>query len=480
MNMDKPHEECGVFGIYNAAQCDVVRETFLALHALQHRGQESCGIAVSDDGVFRAHKNQGLVSQVFNQRTLEALGQGMIAIGHVRYSPDDELERANDQPLVIRYAKGNLAVAMNGALVNAYEIKNMLQTGGAIFQTNSSAEVVSYVIARERLNTGSIEDAVQNAMDYLKGAYSMVVMSPHKLIAARDPQGFRPLCMGSLNGNPVFASESCAIESIGGEFVRDVCPGEVVVCDESGIHSLTGHCGGKSAFCLFEYIYFARPDSVIGQVSVHFARRRAGELLAEENPVEADMVCGVPDSGLDAALGYAEASGIPYGTALIKNKYIGRTFIQDTQLHREASVRVKLNVLRAAVDGKRIVLVDDSIVRGTTCRHIVGLLRQAGAKEIHLRVTAPPFRFPCFFGTDIRSSEYLIACRLSREAMLSSIGADSVGFLSLQSARRIAGGQTGLCDACFTGEYPIPVPEKLPTSKYEQKIVQLEVTPRNN
>ncbi|MDD6174519.1 MAG: amidophosphoribosyltransferase [Firmicutes bacterium] len=480
MNMDKPQEECGVFGIYSAAQCDVVKETFLALHALQHRGQESCGIAVSDDGVFRVQKDHGLVSQVFGQRALDALGRGMIALGHVRYAPGDELERANDQPLVIRYAKGSLAVAMNGALVNAYDIKNELQTGGAIFQTNSNAEVVSYVIARERLKTGSIEDAVQNAMDHLQGAYSMVIMSPHKLIAARDPHGFRPLCMGTVEGCPVFASESCAIESIGGEFIRDIRPGEVVVCDENGVRSFTKHCGGKSAFCLFEYIYFARPDSVIEQTSVHFARRRAGELLAGENPVAADMVCGVPDSGLDAALGYAAASGIPYGVALIKNKYVGRTFIQDTQLHREASVQVKLNVLKAAVAGKRIVLVDDSIVRGTTCRYIVGLLRKAGAKEIHLRVTAPPFRFPCFFGTDIRSKEHLIACRMSREEMTASVGADSIGFLSLENARRIAGNGVGLCDACFTGQYPIPVPEKLPTSKYEQKIIQLEVAPRNN
>ncbi len=480
MNMDKPHEECGVFGIYNTTGCNVVHETFLALYAQQHRGQESCGIAVSDDGVFRAYKDQGLVSQVFHQRTLDSLGNGLIAIGHVRYSPSDELERANAQPLVIRYAKGSLAVAMNGALVNAYEIKNKLKVGGAIFQTTSNAEIISYVIARERLQTITIEDAVQNAMDHLKGAYSMVVMSPHKLIAARDPNGFRPLCMGQLNGNPIFASESCAIESIGGEFIRDVRPGEVVVCDEDGVRSLTKHCGGKSSFCLFEYIYFARPDSIIEKTSVHFARRRAGAFLAQESPVEADMVCGVPDSGLDAALGYAEESGIPYGTALIKNRYIGRTFIQDTQLHRQASVQVKLNALKSAVDGKRIVLVDDSIVRGTTCSHIVGMLRHAGAKEVHLRVTAPPFRFPCFFGTDIRDKKSLIAWRMNAEEMTQSIGADSIGFLSLEHARQIAGNDCGLCDACFTGDYPLPVPEEWPTSKYEQKIIQLEVDPRNH
>ncbi len=468
---EKPHEECGLFGVYDPDRQGVVDETYLALYALQHRGQESAGIAVNDDGVISFHKDVGLVPEVFTERTLKDLGDGTMAVGHVRYAPGNKQERASAQPLVMRYVKGTIAIGHNGAISNFDEIRQDLEKDGAIFQTNCDAELIAYVIARERLKQRSIERAVQAMMDKVKGAYSLVLMSPRKLIGARDPHGFRPLSIGKRGNSYMLSSETCAFDSLGAEFVRDVKPGEVVVIDQDGLHSYTEKCQEKTSFCIFEYVYFARPDSTVEGVSVHLARQRAGMALAKEHPVEADLVCGVPDSGLDAALGYSLESGIPYGIALIKNKYIGRTFIQDTQKKRERAVRIKLNALSAAISGKRIVLIDDSIVRGTTCAHIVQMLREAGAKEVHMRISSPPFLNPCYFGTDIDSRDKLIACRMPLDEVCKTIGADSLGYLSIEGIHGIAKeANIDFCDACFTGNYPIEVPEEKPVDKFSQKI----------
>lgn len=468
---EKPHEECGLFGVYDPDRQGVVDETYLALYALQHRGQESAGIAVNDDGVISFHKDVGLVPEVFTERTLKDLGDGTMAVGHVRYAPGNKQERASAQPLVMRYVKGTIAIGHNGAISNFDEIRQDLEKDGAIFQTNCDAELIAYVIARERLKHRSIERAVQAMMDKVKGAYSLVLMSPRKLIGARDPHGFRPLSIGKRGNSYMLSSETCAFDSLGAEFVRDVKPGEVVVIDQDGLHSYTEKCQEKTSFCIFEYVYFARPDSTVEGVSVHLARQRAGMALAKEHPVEADLVCGVPDSGLDAALGYSLESGIPYGIALIKNKYIGRTFIQDTQKKRERAVRIKLNALSAAISGKRIVLIDDSIVRGTTCAHIVQMLREAGAKEVHMRISSPPFLNPCYFGTDIDSRDKLIACRMPLDEVCKTIGADSLGYLSIEGIHGIAKeANIDFCDACFTGNYPIEVPEEKPVDKFSQKI----------
>lgn len=469
--LEKPHEECGLFGIYSNDDLAVAEETYLALYALQHRGQESCGIAVNDDGIIRVHRDVGLVPDVFHEKELEGLGRGHIAVGHVRVSSGGRAERANAQPLTMRYIKGTLTLGHNGSIVNIPELRRELEYGGAIFQTTCDAEIIAYVIARERLHTPSAEHALVSAMKKLRGAYSIVMMSPQKLIAARDPQGFRPLCIGRIGNSYCVASESCALDALGAEFVRDVEPGEVVVLDRDGVRSLRDNCGGKSAMCVFEFVYFARPDSVIEGQSVHIARQNAGRQLAKEHPVEADLVIGVPDSGLDAALGYSYASGIKYGTGFIKNRYVGRTFIQSTQRQRERSVAIKLNTLACAVEGKRVVLVDDSIVRGTTSAKIVQNLRAAGATEVHVRISSPPFLYPCYFGTDIDSQEHLIACRLTQDEICKQIGADSLGYLSIEGLHSIAKeANCGFCDACFTGEYPIPVPVEVEPDKYSQKL----------
>lgn len=468
---DKPHEECGVFGIYDRDGPDAARETYTALYALQHRGQESCGIAVNDDGVIVAHKDMGLVSEVFNDVILRHLEGGNMAVGHVRYSTTGSNSRENAQPMVMKYVKGTLALAHNGNLVNAPLLRRELELSGAIFQTTNDTEVMAYIIARQRLRTPAIERAVSETMNILKGAYSIVLMSPRKLIAARDPNGFRPLCIGRLGSSTVFASETCALDAIGARFVRDVEPGEVVVADENGLTSIRDHCGGQRSLCIFEYIYFARPDSFIDGVSVHRAREEAGRCLAREYPVEADMVVGVPDSGIDAALGYSRQSGIPYGLGFIKNKYIGRTFIQPTQRERSTAVRIKLNALRGEVEGKRVVMVDDSIVRGTTSEHIVSLLREAGAREVHLRISSPPFTNPCYFGTDIDSRKNLIACRMTVEEIRRKVGADTLGYLSTEDLDHIAAGPGGgFCKGCFTGQYPVEVPDSIPKDQFEQKI----------
>ncbi len=471
---DKLHEECGVFGVFSRGEiADIVMDVYYGLYALQHRGQESCGIAVNDDGVISCHKDLGLVNEVFTRDVLAAMPRGKMAIGHCRYATTGTRSAANAQPLSLRHVKGNMALAHNGNLTNAAELREDVELSGAIFHTTSDTEVIAYTITKERLTAPSIEQAVVRAMDKIKGAYSLVIMSPRKLIAARDPKGFRPLCMGKLGESVVFSSESCALDAVGATFVRDIEPGEVVVVTEEGVHSLRTHCGQPQAFCVFEYIYFARPDSVVEGNSVHAARQRAGAILALEHPVAADVVIGVPDSGLDAALGYARQSGIPYGIGFLKNKYIGRTFIAPGQKQRENAVRIKLNPIGATVRGKRVVLVDDSIVRGTTSLKIVRLLREAGATEVHMRLSAPPFLYPCYFGTDIDSSENLIAYQHSVEEIRKIIDVDSLGFLPVSALPKLAERPVcGLCDGCFTGRYPVDPPARSAKSKFETKLSQ--------
>lgn len=470
---DKLHEECGVLGIYDAGDIeDIISDTYYGLYALQHRGQESCGVAVNDDGVIQLHKDVGLVSEVFARDVLERLPRGKMTVGHCRYATTGTRNAANAQPLVVRHVKGSMALAHNGNLTNAARLRRDYELQGAIFHSTSDTEVIAYTITRQRLRTPSIQEAVVAAMSELQGAYSLVIMSPRKLIAARDPMGFRPLCMGRLGESVVFASESCALDAIGAHFVRDIDPGEVVVVSDGGsVESIRTHCQeAKRSFCVFEYIYFARPDSVIDGSAVHTARQRAGALLALSHPAQADVVVGVPDSGLDAALGYAQQSGIPYGIGFLKNKYIGRTFIAPNQKQRENDVRIKLNPIAATVRGKRVVLVDDSIVRGTTSLKIVRLLREAGAAEVHMRLSAPPFRYPCYFGTDIDSSENLIAFKHSVEEIAEMIGVDSLGYLPVEDLPRLPeGGCTGLCDACFTGVYPVEPPQPGAKSRFETK-----------
>lgn len=474
---DSIHEECGLFGIYDGSgEQDVALSTYLALYALQHRGQESCGIAVCDDGVIGYHKDLGLVSEVFTKDVLANLGQGQMAMGHVRYSTTGTRSRANAQPLVINHIKGTMSVAHNGNLTNAAELREKLELTGCIFHTTSDTEVIAHVITRERVKAPSIEVAVERAMNTLAGAYSLVIMSPQKLIAARDPNGFRPLCIGKLGESWLFSSETCALDTLGASYVREVEPGEIVVVDQNGPRSIRTHCDKvPSSFCVFEFIYFARPDSVVEGSSVHNARQRAGAFLALEHPVQADVVIGVPDSGLDAALGYAKQSGIPYGVGFIKNRYIGRTFIQSTQKQRENSVHIKLNVVSETVRGKRVIMIDDSIVRGTTSARIVRLLREAGATEVHMRVSAPPFLYPCYFGTDIDDKSSLIANNHTVEEIEKIIGVDSLGYLSVEDVRKLAAdSKCGFCTACFSGDYPVPPPKVCQKNKFEQKIARKE------
>jgi len=465
-------EECGVFGIFSPRRAPLAALAYHALYALQHRGQESAGIAVNDDGVIQACRDTGLVGEVFTPERLAALGEGSIAVGHVRYATTGGDSRRNVQPLLINHRKGRMALAHNGNLTNSAGLRDALEARGSIFHTTTDSEVIAYVIVQERLRSDSIEAAVAAAMDTLEGAYSLVIASPSKLIAARDRHGFRPLCMGQRSdGAVVFASESCALDAVGARFLRDVAPGEVVTVSAEGVRSDTRRCGlVPRRLCVFEYIYFARPDSVIDGASVCLARQRAGAYLAQTHPVEADVVIGVPDSGLDAAVGYARASGIPYAIGFTKNKYIGRTFIAPTQDERESGVSIKLNPIRAVTEGKRIVLIDDSIVRGTTCRQTIRLLRDAGAREIHMRVSAPPFVAPCYYGTDIDSAERLIANHHSPEEIAQIIGADSLGYLTLEQAARLTGRDEGFCTACFGGGYPTSVPSGERKDRFEQKL----------
>ena len=465
------HEECGVFGIYDFDGNDIASSVYYGLFALQHRGQESCGIAVSDTqgpkGKVLSCKGMGLVNEVFNPENLGNL-KGDIGVGHVRYSTAGASVNENTQPLVLNYVKGTLALAHNGNLVNALELRKELEYTGAIFQTTIDSEVIAYHIARERLNTPTVEAAVKNAMLKLKGAYSLIVMSPRKLIGARDPFGFRPLCIGKRDNAYILASETCALDAVSAEFVRDVLPGEIVTITPDGIISDTSMCQPKIGKCIFEYIYFARPDSYLDGVSVYHSRIMAGKILAQTNPVDADIVVGVPESGNVAAMGYALESGIPYGTAFIKNSYVGRTFIKPKQSVRESAVKIKLNVLKEVVQGKRVVMIDDSIVRGTTSERIVRMLKNAGATEVHVRISSPPFKYPCFFGTDIPSSEQLIAYDHSVEEIRKEIGADTLGYLDLNRLSELIEGDTGYCHGCFTGQYPVAPPKEDIRGEYDR------------
>ena len=465
------HEECGVFGVISTKRSNVAGITYYGLYALQHRGQESCGIVVNDDGMFSSYKDLGLVSEVFSQETLAQLPEGNMAVGHVRYGTTGGTTRNNCQPIEVNHQKGKMALAHNGNLSNALELRDKLELSGAIFHTTSDTETIAYMITKERLTASSIEEAVCRAMDSLEGAYSLVLMSSAKMIAARDSYGFRPLCFGRLpHGGYVIASESCAISAVGAEFIRDVEPGEILVFSENGIKSYTEHCGKQNRkTCIFEHIYFSRPDSVVDGISVHEARMRAGKLLAETYPADADIVIGVPDSGLDAALGFSRASGIPYGIGLIKNKYIGRTFISPGQEERVDRVRIKLSPVESVIEGKRVVLVDDSIVRGTTSKRIVKLLRDAGAKEIHMRISAPPFLHPCYYGTDIDSEENLIACHHSMEEIAELIGVDTLGYLPVEKLDKLVESKH-YCAACFNGEYPTQIPVDLRKDRFERKL----------
>lgn len=465
------HEECGVFGAWSPKPNSLARVAYYALYSLQHRGQESCGIVVNDDGVFTTHKDTGTVGEVFTPAVLDSYPMGSMAVGHVRYGTTGGTNQANCQPVVINHQKGKLALAHNGNLSNAYELRSALELKGAIFHGTSDTEIIAYIITQQRLVSPSIESAVSSAVELLDGAFSLVMMSAAKLIAVRDPYGFRPLCYGIMpDGTYVIASESCALTAVGAEFQRDILPGEMLVFDENGIHSNKIHCGSKPHTpCIFEYIYFARPDSVIDGVSVHEARQKAGALLAARHPAEADLVMGVPDSGLDAALGYAEASGIPFGLGFVKNKYIGRTFISPGQGNRMDQVRIKLSPIRSAIQGKRIILIDDSIVRGTTSRKIVSLLRDAGAKEIHMRISSPPFTNPCYYGTDVDSRENLIACQHTVEEIAEIIGVDSLGYLGIEDLSAMIG-SSHYCHACFTGKYPTPVPTNTSKDRFEGKL----------
>ena len=458
----KLKEECGVFGMYDFDGGDVASAIYYGLFALQHRGQESCGIAVSDTrgpkGIVKSHKGMGLVNEVFTPDVLAGL-KGDIGLGHTRYSTAGSSTRENAQPLVLNYIKGTLGLAHNGNLINAPELRRELEYTGAIFQTTIDSEVIAYHIARERIHSAAVEEAVSRAMNKIKGAYSLIVMSPRKLIGARDPFGFRPLCIGKRDHAYILASETCALETIGAEFVRDVEPGEIVTITPEGIRSDKTHCLPKEqeARCVFEYIYFSRPDSHFDGVSVYQSRILAGKFLAMDAPVEADLVVGVPESGNAAALGYSLQSGIPYGTAFVKNSYVGRTFIKPRQSSRESSVRVKLNVLREAVNGKRVIMIDDSIVRGTTSGRIVKMLRDAGAKEVHMRVSSPPFLYPCYFGTDVPAREQLIAYNRTEEEIRQVIGADSLAYLRVERLGEMIGGLPH-CTGCFTGKYPLEPP----------------------
>ena len=466
-------EECGVFGMYDFDGGDVASTIYYGLLALQHRGQESCGIAVSDTagpkGKVISSKEMGLVNEAFTPDILEKL-KGDIGVGHVRYSTAGSSTRENAQPLVLNYVKGTLGLAHNGNLINAPELRKELEYTGAIFQTTIDSEVIAYFIARERLNSKTVEEAVGRAMKKIKGAYSLIVMSPRKLIGARDPYGFRPLCIGKRDNTYILASETCALDTVGATFVRDVEPGEIVtISPEKGIESDRSMCIPKEqhARCVFEYIYFARPDSYIDGMSVYNSRILAGKFLAMDSPVEADIVVGVPESGNCAALGYAMQSGIPYGQAFVKNSYVGRTFIKPKQKNRESSVQVKLNALRDAVAGKRVIMIDDSIVRGTTSDRIVRMLREAGAKEVHMRVSSPPFLWPCYFGTDVPAREQLIAYNRTVDEICKIIGADSLGYLREERLSEIVCGRE-ICKGCFTGKYPMEPPEEDIRGEFER------------
>jgi len=480
--MNKLHEECGVFGVYAPATCNVASMTYYALYALQHRGQDACGIAVNDGGVFTAKKDLGLVGDVFTKQALSDLGLGQLAIGHVFSGTKGAVNFANAQPLVVNHVKGSLAIAFNGNIINKKQLRTELELNGAIFHSTGASEVIAYELIKERLKVASIEQAVVGAMEKLSGAYCIVVMSPTKIVAARDPYGFRPLCYGKTeDGAYVVASESCALDAVGAKLIRDVEPGEVIVFDAMGVWSIKGHCGKKKmSSCIFEFVYNARPDSVVDGYSVHEARVEMGRYLARRYPVDADVVISVPDSGNDAAIGYARESGIPFELGFLKNKYVGRTFIFPDQKDREDQVRKKLNPISSVVKGKRVIMVDDSIVRGTTSGRVVNLLREAGATEVHFMVSSPPFLFPCYYGTDVPDKKMLIANNYSKEEIRKMIGVDSLNYLDLEDMKKIAtmGGKNSFCYACFDGKYSTETPTE-EVNKYETKINIEEKTKRH-
>ena len=468
---EKVKEECGVFGVYSKeAKDELAYMIDVGLSALQHRGEESCGIAINSDGLINYRKDLGLVADVFSKHVLEEFPKGKMGIGHVRYSTTGKAKKENAQPMVIRHKKGNLVVAHNGNIINAQELKEELEEKGAIFTTTTDTEIICHVIVQERLKAKSIEEAVENTMKRLKGSYSLLIMTSTKLLAVRDPQGFRPLCMGNTKNRIVFASESCALDITGAKFERDIKPGEIVVVKDNEIKSINTHIDAPKGFCSFEYIYFARPDSVIDGISIHKFREDAGRFLAKQAPVEADIVAGVPDSGLDAALGYSKESHVHYDLIFTKSKYIGRTFIQNAQEKRNELVGLKLNPIKESVKGKKIILIDDSIVRGTTIKKIIKVLRRAGAKEVHLRIASPAFVDVCYFGTDIDNKEDLIMNNRTVEDVRELIGADSLEYLSIDSLKAITKNCQipNLCIGCFTGKYPIDVPKNIRKDTFEE------------
>lgn len=453
---DQLREECGVFGVFGHPGAATL--TYYGLHALQHRGEESAGICTSDGGVFHVHRGMGLVREVFDREQLARL-PGDRAVGHVRYSTAGESNLANAQPLVFRYRDGDLALAMNGNLVNAPEIRRELEREGSIFQTTSDTEVIAHLIAR---SSKDLVGAVRDAFARVVGGYAFLIMTNDKMLAACDPNGLRPLVMGRLGDSTVFASETCALEMIGATYLRDVQPGELLILDANGLREERHAPLHRRAVCAMEYIYFARPDSDINGINLHLARKRMGRQLAIESFVDADVVTGVPDSSISAAIGFAEQTGIPYELGLIKNKYTGRTFIQPSQELRERGVKLKLSAVRKIVEGKRVVMVDDSIVRGTTSRRIVNLLREAGAKEVHVRIASPPFANPCFYGIDTPDRRDLIAASRTVDEIRREINADSLHFLSKEGLLKAIGGNEaehnrGLCLACFDNDYPTRV-----------------------
>ena len=454
---DKLHEECGVFGIYAPEDEQVAHTIYYGLGALQHRGQEAAGMAVCNTRGpmwnVSLHKEMGLVNEVFHGETLDRL-IGNLGVGHVRYSTTGESNIINAQPLVFNYFKGTLALVHNGNITNAKELKEDLIKQGAVFFTSTDSEVIACEIAINRTETDSVEQAIINTAHKLKGGYALIVMSPRKLIGVRDPLGLKPLCLGKRKDSYILASESCALASVDAEFIRDIKPGEIITITPEGIKSDFSLCQEKKAHCIFEYIYFARLDSVIDGINVYDARINAGKALARAYPVEADLVVGVPDSGLAAAKGYSEESGIPFGMAFHKNSYVGRTFIKPTQEERESAVHMKLSVIKSVVKDKRIVLIDDSIVRGTTMANLITMLKSAGAKSVHVRISSPPFLYPCYYGTDVPSSSQLIASKHSSEDIRKSIGADSLGYMRTEDFKEMVG-NLPVCMACFDNNYPV-------------------------
>jgi len=459
---DKLNEECGVFGVFkNGTNLDPSRLTYYGLFALQHRGQESAGIAVNNNKTILYRKEMGMVTEIFDDIILDYL-KGHSAIGHVRYSTAGDSLAENAQPLVLKYTKGYMALAHNGNLTNANVIKQDLEQKGTIFQTTTDSEVIAALLSRARIRHNSIEDSLKDVMKEINGAYALLVMTPHKLIAARDPLGMRPLVMGKKEGAYVFSSESCAFDALGIEFIRDVLPGEIIVIDEKGLRSMrVDNAKEKSAMCSFEYIYFARPDSIMEGLEVYTSRYRAGKVLAKEHPIDADVVIGVPDSGLSAAHGYSDESGIKIVDGFMKNRYVGRTFIQPDQSLRELGVHLKLNPIRSQVEGKRVIMIDDSIVRGTTSGHIVNLLREAGAKEVHVRVSSPPVTHSCYYGIDTPERQKLVASTHTVDEIREMINADSLGYISEEGLlTTMKGADCDFCTACFNGRYPTTIEDK--------------------